>query len=177
MGKSEVEAHEKGRDFADFRYGCVGYSVYSDRKGQKDVQDGNSELPACIGIEVVISLVFNLLLEEYKWNFLFASFTTLISILVDGKSSGYIDFTGFIDKVYARTLQIYILAKIYVMCVIVCWSTLILIGGLSSRKKYHSACLDSWVSRDINPLMLSCVATGFSGQKSHSCWLCSCSCS
>ncbi|WOH10382.1 hypothetical protein DCAR_0729850 [Daucus carota subsp. sativus] len=54
VGKSEVEAHEKGRDFADFRYGCVGYSVYSDRKGQKDVQDGNSELPACIGIEVLV---------------------------------------------------------------------------------------------------------------------------
>lgn len=54
VGKSEVEAHEKGRDFAEFRYGCVGYSVYSDRKGQKDVQDGNSELPACIGIEVLV---------------------------------------------------------------------------------------------------------------------------
>ncbi|KAK1363508.1 Altered inheritance of mitochondria 23, mitochondrial [Heracleum sosnowskyi] len=54
VGKSEVEAQEKGRDFADFRYGCVGYSVYSDRKGQKDVQDGNSELPACIGMEVLV---------------------------------------------------------------------------------------------------------------------------
>lgn len=58
VGKSELEANDKGRDFADFKYGCVGYSVYSDMKGQKDVQDKNSELPACIGIEVVISLIF-----------------------------------------------------------------------------------------------------------------------
>lgn len=54
VGKSEMEANEKGREFADFKYGCVGYSVYSDRKGQKDVQDKNSELPACIGIEVLV---------------------------------------------------------------------------------------------------------------------------
>ncbi|KAK1373465.1 Altered inheritance of mitochondria 23, mitochondrial [Heracleum sosnowskyi] len=54
VGKSELEANEKGREFADFKYGCVGYSVYSDRKGQKDVQDKKSELPACIGIEVLV---------------------------------------------------------------------------------------------------------------------------
>ncbi|KAL1818360.1 hypothetical protein ACET3Z_013229 [Daucus carota] len=51
VGKSEMEANEKDKDFAYFKYGCVGYSVYSDRKGQRDVRDKKSELPACIGIE------------------------------------------------------------------------------------------------------------------------------
>ena len=64
VGKSELEANEKDRDFAYFKYGCVGYSVCSDRKGQRDVRDKKSELPACIGIEVVISLICYLCKHE-----------------------------------------------------------------------------------------------------------------
>ncbi|XP_063947500.1 uncharacterized protein LOC135152033 [Daucus carota subsp. sativus] len=54
VGKSELEANEKDKDFAYFKYGCVGYSVCSDRKGQRDVRDKKSELPACIGIEIIV---------------------------------------------------------------------------------------------------------------------------
>ncbi|XP_076916496.1 uncharacterized protein LOC143576244 [Bidens hawaiensis] len=50
-----MEASKEGRCLADFRYGCVGYSVYSDNKNQPGpVQETQKELPVCVGIEVLV---------------------------------------------------------------------------------------------------------------------------
>ncbi|CAI9272307.1 unnamed protein product [Lactuca saligna] len=55
VGESEMEASKEGRSLADFRYGCVGYSVYSDMKNQNgDSQDTQMELPVCVGVEVLV---------------------------------------------------------------------------------------------------------------------------
>ncbi|GJV94457.1 hypothetical protein Tco_1546034 [Tanacetum coccineum] len=52
---SEMEASKEGRSLADFRYGCVGYSVYSDMKNNSgDAQETEKELPVCVGIEVLV---------------------------------------------------------------------------------------------------------------------------
>ncbi|KAK6125722.1 hypothetical protein DH2020_040536 [Rehmannia glutinosa] len=34
VGQSEAEATKEGRNLTEFRYACVGYSLYEDRKGQ-----------------------------------------------------------------------------------------------------------------------------------------------
>ncbi|PWA68222.1 coiled-coil domain-containing protein 90-like protein [Artemisia annua] len=50
-----MEASKEGRSLADFRYGCVGYSVYSDMKNNSgDAQESEKELPVCVGIEVLV---------------------------------------------------------------------------------------------------------------------------
>ncbi|XP_071707279.1 uncharacterized protein [Rutidosis leptorrhynchoides] len=55
VGESEMEASKEGRSLADFRYGCVGYSVYSDMKSQNgDAHETEKELPVCVGIEVLV---------------------------------------------------------------------------------------------------------------------------
>ncbi|KAK9062034.1 hypothetical protein SSX86_019218 [Deinandra increscens subsp. villosa] len=55
VGESEMEASKEGRSLADFRYGCVGYSVYSDVKNHPgQVQETQKELPVCVGIEVLV---------------------------------------------------------------------------------------------------------------------------
>ncbi|XP_076955443.1 uncharacterized protein LOC143630269 [Bidens hawaiensis] len=55
VGESEMEASKEGRSLADFRYGCLGYSVYSDIKNQPGhVQETQKELPVCVGIEVLV---------------------------------------------------------------------------------------------------------------------------
>lgn len=55
--QSEVEASEEGRSIADFRYGCVGYSLYVDQKDKASNGQGTrAELPVCVGLEVNISL-------------------------------------------------------------------------------------------------------------------------
>nr|XP_043633801.1 3-phosphoinositide-dependent protein kinase B [Erigeron canadensis] len=54
VGESEMEASKEGRSLADFRYGCVGYSVYSDMKSQPGNEDTQKELPVCVGIEVLV---------------------------------------------------------------------------------------------------------------------------
>lgn len=55
VGESEMEASKEGRSLSDFRYGCVGYSVYSDMKSQSgDPQETQKELPVCVGIEVLV---------------------------------------------------------------------------------------------------------------------------
>ncbi|CAK9157059.1 unnamed protein product [Ilex paraguariensis] len=52
VGESEMEASKEGRNLTEFRYACVGYSVYPDRKNQStDVQESQAELPVCVGIE------------------------------------------------------------------------------------------------------------------------------
>ncbi|KAM0067821.1 hypothetical protein Hdeb2414_s0002g00065841 [Helianthus debilis subsp. tardiflorus] len=55
VGESEMEASKEGRSLADFRYGCVGYSVYPDMKNHSgNVEETQKELPVCVGIEVLV---------------------------------------------------------------------------------------------------------------------------
>ncbi|KAK4361492.1 hypothetical protein RND71_020444 [Anisodus tanguticus] len=55
VGESEMEASKEGRSFTDFRYACVGYSVYRDQKARSaDGQEVLTELPVCVGLEVLV---------------------------------------------------------------------------------------------------------------------------
>ncbi|CAA0834032.1 Unknown protein [Striga hermonthica] len=55
VGQSEVEASKEGRNLTEFRYGCIGYSLYEDRKGQTpNGQQHQAELPVCLGLEVLV---------------------------------------------------------------------------------------------------------------------------
>ncbi|KAF5958253.1 hypothetical protein HYC85_005478 [Camellia sinensis] len=46
VGESEVDASREGRSLAEFKYACVGYSVYSNGKDPTaDVQETQAELP------------------------------------------------------------------------------------------------------------------------------------
>ncbi|XP_075501610.1 uncharacterized protein LOC142539787 [Primulina tabacum] len=55
LGQSEMEASEEGRSIADFRYGCVGYSLYVDQKDEASNSQGTrAELPVCVGLEVLV---------------------------------------------------------------------------------------------------------------------------
>ncbi|KAG2696361.1 hypothetical protein I3760_07G055800 [Carya illinoinensis] len=56
-GQTDIEASKDGRSLTDFSYACVGYSVYLDRIGQglaTDKQEAKTELPICVGLEVVL---------------------------------------------------------------------------------------------------------------------------
>ncbi|KAM3285761.1 hypothetical protein P3S67_024560 [Capsicum chacoense] len=55
VGESEKEASKEGRSLTDFRYACVGYSVYLDQKSRStDAQEAQTELPVCVGLEVLV---------------------------------------------------------------------------------------------------------------------------
>nr|XP_019067939.1 uncharacterized protein LOC101249978 isoform X2 [Solanum lycopersicum] len=55
VGESEKEASKEGRSFTDFRYACVGYSVYLDQKSRStEAQKAQTELPVCVGLEVLV---------------------------------------------------------------------------------------------------------------------------
>ncbi|KAH7668523.1 hypothetical protein IHE45_11G016000 [Dioscorea alata] len=55
VGESEVEATKDGRNLSDFKYACVGYSVFLDNKDNPDEkQENRAELPFCAGIELLI---------------------------------------------------------------------------------------------------------------------------
>lgn len=48
-----MEASKEGKVLRDFRYGCIGYSLYADQKNRtSDAQQSEPELPVCIGLEV-----------------------------------------------------------------------------------------------------------------------------
>ncbi|KAK4394372.1 hypothetical protein Sango_1908000 [Sesamum angolense] len=50
-----MEASKEGRNLADFRYACVGYSLYSDQKEHASKgQQTQTELPVCVGLEVLV---------------------------------------------------------------------------------------------------------------------------
>ncbi|KAL3637454.1 hypothetical protein CASFOL_018622 [Castilleja foliolosa] len=51
VGELEMEAYKAGRSLQDFRYGCVGYSVYVDSKEQGRTEQ--EKLPWCLGLEVI----------------------------------------------------------------------------------------------------------------------------
>ncbi|CAN6463833.1 unnamed protein product [Victoria cruziana] len=51
----EMEASKEGRSLAEFKYACVGYSVYLDKKDNPAGQQGDqAELPFCVGIELLV---------------------------------------------------------------------------------------------------------------------------
>ncbi|XP_015063550.1 uncharacterized protein LOC107008861 [Solanum pennellii] len=55
VGESEKEASKEGRSLTDFRYACVGYSVYLDQKSRStEAQKAQTELPVCVGLEVLV---------------------------------------------------------------------------------------------------------------------------
>ncbi|KAL6576082.1 hypothetical protein OROHE_000553 [Orobanche hederae] len=55
LGQSEAEASTAGRNLREFRYACVGYSLYEDRKSQaSNGQQSQTELPFCVGLEVLV---------------------------------------------------------------------------------------------------------------------------
>lgn len=50
-----MEASKEGRTLTDFRYACVGYSLYADRNGENiNGQGTQTELPVCIGLEGLV---------------------------------------------------------------------------------------------------------------------------
>ncbi|KAI4297679.1 hypothetical protein L6164_037560 [Bauhinia variegata] len=53
VGETKPELSIKGRNIADFKYACVGYSVFLDNKdSQADPAD--KKMPFCVGFEVVM---------------------------------------------------------------------------------------------------------------------------
>ncbi|TQD76148.1 hypothetical protein C1H46_038317 [Malus baccata] len=54
VGETELEASKADRTLADFKYACVGYSVFLDRKDTPaDPHNKQAELPFCVGLEVL----------------------------------------------------------------------------------------------------------------------------
>ncbi|KAL4186960.1 hypothetical protein AMTRI_Chr09g16440 [Amborella trichopoda] len=52
IGESEMEASKDGRSLSDFKYSCLGYSVYLDNKNNSaEHHEEHAELPFCVGIE------------------------------------------------------------------------------------------------------------------------------
>lgn len=50
-----MEASKEGKILRDFRYGCIGYSLYADQKKRTpDAEQSEPELPVCIGLEVSV---------------------------------------------------------------------------------------------------------------------------
>ncbi|XP_027910244.1 uncharacterized protein LOC114169331 [Vigna unguiculata] len=55
VGEAEMEASKEGRSLTNFKYACIGYSVYLDNKDSSaDLQDKTAKLPFCVGLEVVL---------------------------------------------------------------------------------------------------------------------------
>lgn len=60
VGETELEASKEGRSLRDFKYACVGYSVFLDKKdSSNDPQNKQAELPFCVGLEVHILIFFS----------------------------------------------------------------------------------------------------------------------
>ena len=54
VGETELEASKEGRSLTDFKYACVGYSVFLNKKdSSSDQQIKRAELPVCVGLEVL----------------------------------------------------------------------------------------------------------------------------
>lgn len=60
VGESEMEASKEGRNLSDFKYGCLGYSMYfNDKDSSTNMQETKATLPACIGLEVILLIKLN----------------------------------------------------------------------------------------------------------------------
>ncbi|KAL5199451.1 hypothetical protein ABZP36_020654 [Zizania latifolia] len=54
VGEIELEAIQEGRNLSDFKYACVGYSIYLDDKESSTGKDEQqTQLPICVGIELL----------------------------------------------------------------------------------------------------------------------------
>ncbi|XP_065033328.1 uncharacterized protein LOC135666155 isoform X3 [Musa acuminata AAA Group] len=54
IGDSETEATKDGRSLSDFKYACVGYSLFLDKKDNTaEKPENQAELPFCVGIEIL----------------------------------------------------------------------------------------------------------------------------
>lgn len=61
VGESESEAIQEGRNLKEFKYACVGYSVFLEKNHQSsDQKDRQAELPFCVGLEVMTPLCLHL---------------------------------------------------------------------------------------------------------------------
>ncbi|KAE9446069.1 hypothetical protein C3L33_22052, partial [Rhododendron williamsianum] len=57
VGETELDASREGRSLVEFKYACVGYSVYSNGKDPSvDGQQTQAELPICVGLEHLVEL-------------------------------------------------------------------------------------------------------------------------
>lgn len=63
-----MEASKEGRTLTDFRYACIGYSVFLEKNGQSsDPQKKQAELPFCVGLEVSILESWLIFLLPFFW--------------------------------------------------------------------------------------------------------------
>ncbi|KAH9327649.1 hypothetical protein KI387_007827 [Taxus chinensis] len=51
---TDIESSNEGRSLEDFKYACVGYSAYASKKDSPTDQHGQTELPYCVGIELLV---------------------------------------------------------------------------------------------------------------------------
>nr|XP_018674668.1 PREDICTED: uncharacterized protein LOC104000460 isoform X2 [Musa acuminata subsp. malaccensis] len=51
MGESEMKATQDGHDLSDFKYACIGYSIFVDNN---DEQEHRAQFPFCAGIELLV---------------------------------------------------------------------------------------------------------------------------
>lgn len=55
IGESEIEATQEDHNPSDFKYACVGYSVFLNNKHSSvEKEENQPELPLCAGLEVLI---------------------------------------------------------------------------------------------------------------------------
>lgn len=57
VSESEVEASKEGRSLTDFKYACVGYSIYLNKNEDappNGEQKPRAELPVCVGVELLV---------------------------------------------------------------------------------------------------------------------------
>ncbi|URE15422.1 hypothetical protein MUK42_10702 [Musa troglodytarum] len=55
VGESEMEADKEGRSLSDFRYVCVGYSVFlNNKENTTENQENQAKLPFCVGLELLV---------------------------------------------------------------------------------------------------------------------------
>jgi hypothetical protein len=67
VGESELEASKEGRKLANFKYACIGYSIYLDNKDSSpDSQDKTAKLPFCVGLEVLYLSLLSLAVYAYE---------------------------------------------------------------------------------------------------------------
>lgn len=58
VGESDMRAAKDGHNLSDFKYTCVGYSVFLDNKDSpSEKRENQAELPSCVGIKVFVSFV------------------------------------------------------------------------------------------------------------------------
>ncbi|RWV85289.1 hypothetical protein GW17_00052930 [Ensete ventricosum] len=55
MGESEMKATQDGHDLSDFKYSCIGYSIFMDNNDNStDKQEHRAQLPFCAGIKLLV---------------------------------------------------------------------------------------------------------------------------